>query len=142
MNSMLDEQMVQALALKFEGLKQAHIVNIRTLLNNGVGVAEHPDSAATIEGELAKVAEYDDKLAALNFDRYQSWSAAQKISNDSQPALYVFQGDVYQGLQAETFDKKDIDSPIATSEVVVVCFDFDNQKPVPVFDQILKDYNA
>ena len=33
MNSMLDEQMVQALALKFEGLKQAHIVNIRTLLN-------------------------------------------------------------------------------------------------------------
>ena len=65
MNSMLDEQMVQALALKFEGLKQTHIVNIRTLLNNGVGVAEHPDSAATIEGELAKVAEYDDKLAAL-----------------------------------------------------------------------------
>ena len=49
-----------------------------------------------------------DKLAALNFDRYQSWSAAKKISNDSQAALYVFQGDVYQGLQAETFDKKDI----------------------------------
>ena len=65
MNSMLDEQMIQALALKFEGLKQAHIVNVKTLLNNGVGVAEHPDSAATIEGELAKISEYDDKLEAL-----------------------------------------------------------------------------
>ena len=65
MNSMLDEQMIQALALKFEGLKQAHIVNVKTLLNNGVGVAEHPDSAATIEGELVKISEYDDKLEAL-----------------------------------------------------------------------------
>ena len=65
MNSMLDEQMIQALALKFEGLKQAHIVNVKTLLNNGVGVAEHPYSAATIEGELAKISEYDDKLEAL-----------------------------------------------------------------------------
>ena len=65
MNSMLDEQMIQALALKLEGLKQAHIVNVKTLLNNGVGVAEHPDSAATIEGELAKISEYDDKLEAL-----------------------------------------------------------------------------
>ncbi|OUW11170.1 MAG: hypothetical protein CBD26_03195 [Candidatus Pelagibacter sp. TMED166] len=45
-------------------------------------------------------------------------------------------------VESYVFDKKEIDSPIATSEVVVVCFDFDNQKPVPVFDQILKDYNA
>ena len=64
MNSMLDEQMIQALALKFEGLKQAHIVNVKTLLNNGVGVAEHPDSAATIEGELAKISEYDRRTNA------------------------------------------------------------------------------
>lgn len=65
MNKMLDEQMIQALALKFEGLKQAHIVNVKTLLHNGVGVAEHPDSALTIEGEIGKVAEYDDKIEAL-----------------------------------------------------------------------------
>ena len=58
--------------------------------------------------DIASLMGLSDKLAALNFDRYQTWSAAKKISNDSQPALYVFQGDVYQGLQAETFDKKDI----------------------------------
>ena len=47
-------------------------------------------------------------MATLNFDRYQSWSATKKISADSKPALFVFQGDVYQGLQADTFNKKDI----------------------------------
>ena len=51
-------------------------------------------------------------------------------------------GNTSFNVESYVFDKKDIDSPIATSEVVVVCFDFDNQKPVPVFDQILKDYNA
>ena len=42
-----------------------------------------------------------DKLATLNFDRYQSWSPAKKVSADSKPSMLVFKGDVYQGLQAE-----------------------------------------
>ena len=49
-----------------------------------------------------------DKLASLNFDRYQSWKAEKKISNNSKPALLVFKGDVYQGLQAEDFKKGDL----------------------------------
>ena len=35
-------------------------------MKNPVGVAEHPDTMATIEEELGKIAEYKDKLAALN----------------------------------------------------------------------------
>ena len=58
--------------------------------------------------DIASLMGLSDKLATLNFDRYQSWSAAKKMSADSQPALFVFQGDVYQGLQADTFNKKDI----------------------------------
>ena len=58
--------------------------------------------------DIASLMGLSDKLATLNFDRYQSWSAAKKMSSDSQPALFVFQGDVYQGLQADTFNKKDI----------------------------------
>jgi hypothetical protein len=58
--------------------------------------------------DIASLMGLSDKLATLNFDRYQSWSAAKKTSADSQPALFVFQGDVYQGLQADTFNKKDI----------------------------------
>ena len=58
--------------------------------------------------DIASLMGLSDKLATLNFDRYQSWSAAKNMSADSKPALFVFQGDVYQGLQADTFDKKDI----------------------------------
>ena len=35
------------------------------MIENGVGVAEHPDTMETIEKELEKMAEYEDKLAVL-----------------------------------------------------------------------------
>ena len=53
--------------------------------------------------EIASLMGLSDKLASLNFDRYQSWKAEKKISDNSKPALLVFKGDVYQGLQAEDF---------------------------------------
>ncbi len=37
------------------------------------------------------------------------------------------------------FDEQNTLKPIATSKVVIVCFDFDNQKSLPVFKQIIKD---
>ena len=58
--------------------------------------------------DIATLMGLSDNLASLNFDRYQSWKAAKSISSDSKPALFVFQGDVYQGLKADTFSKKDI----------------------------------
>ena len=51
-------------------------------------------------------------------------------------------GNTSFNIESYIFNEKDIQNPIATSNVVIVCFDFDNQKPVPVFSQILKDYNA
>ena len=45
-----------------------HQLNIEILMSNGVGVAEHPDVMATIEQELALMAEYQDKLEML--ERY------------------------------------------------------------------------
>ena len=44
-----------------------------------------------------------DKLATLNFERFQSWSASKKIGSDAKHALFVVIGDVYQWLQAEDF---------------------------------------
>ena len=35
-------------------------------MQKGVGVAEHPDIMQTIEDELGKIAEYKDKLEALD----------------------------------------------------------------------------
>ena len=49
-----------------------------------------------------------DKLAVLNYDRYQSWTASKKISSDSKQSMLVFKGDVYQGLQAEDLSEADM----------------------------------
>ena len=49
-----------------EGQIAKHTINAQVFMKNPVGVAEHPDTMATIEEELGKIAEYKDKLAALN----------------------------------------------------------------------------
>ena len=49
-----------------------------------------------------------DKLALINYDRYQSWSASKTVSKDSKPSMLVFKGDVYQGLQAEDLSKAEM----------------------------------
>ena len=58
--------------------------------------------------DIASLMGLSDKLAALNYDRYQSWKASKEISNDSKPSMLVFKGDVYQGLQAEDLTKKEM----------------------------------
>ena len=48
-----------------EGQIAKHEINASVFLNNPVGVAEHPGTMETLEQELAMIAEYRDKLAAL-----------------------------------------------------------------------------
>ena len=59
--------------------------------------------------DIASLMGLSDKLATLNFDRYQSWAASKKASNDSKPSMLVFKGDVYQGLQAEDLTNRELD---------------------------------
>ncbi len=47
-----------------------------------------------------------DKLGLLNFDRFQAWNTPFTADNAKQAAL-AFKGDVYTGLNAETFSAKD-----------------------------------
>ena len=42
-----------------------HKMNIDVLLDNNVGLAEHPDIMETIESELEKMSEYCDKYEML-----------------------------------------------------------------------------
>jgi cytoplasmic iron level regulating protein YaaA (DUF328/UPF0246 family) len=53
-------------------------------------------------GRLMKIS---DKLADLNFGRYLNWHPPFTLDNAKQ-AVLAFQGDVYQGLQADTFTAK------------------------------------
>ena len=64
MNNFRDD-LIEASMKYFEAQIAKHKVNIDVLMENGVGVAEHPDIMETIEKELAIMAEYEDKLAVL-----------------------------------------------------------------------------
>ena len=42
-------------------------------------------------------------------------------------------------VESALFNKNNTEEPIATSKVIVVCFDFEKQKSIPVFKKIIKD---
>tara|TARA_B100001094_G_scaffold321628_1_gene369646 strand:- start:394 stop:630 length:237 start_codon:yes stop_codon:yes gene_type:complete len=60
------EDLIKASRLHFEAHIQKHKVNVENMMENAVGVSEHPDIMDSIEKELAIMAEYDDKLSVLN----------------------------------------------------------------------------
>lgn len=58
-------------------------------------------------GELMKLS---TQLADLNYERYQNWKAPKALSDDSKPALTVFTGEVFKGIDATTFSQKDFEN--------------------------------
>ena len=57
---------------------------------------------------LKKLMKVSDKIATLNVERFRSFETPFSLENAKQAAL-AFKGDVYLGLQAETFDEADLD---------------------------------
>ncbi len=57
---------LKASRLHFKAHIEKHRINVEILLENGVGVAEHPDIMETIEKELEIIAEYHDKVEMLD----------------------------------------------------------------------------
>ena len=58
--------------------------------------------------EISNLMKISEKLALLNTERYKSWKGLKKESSHSKQAIFVFKGDVYQGLNIEEFNKKDL----------------------------------
>lgn len=54
--------------------------------------------------DIKKLMGVSDKIAQLNYERYQSFETL-----DEKAALLAFQGDVYKGLEAETLDSNSLD---------------------------------
>lgn len=73
------------------------------------------DQAAALIEELRQLSPADvsglmgisDKLGLLNFDRFQAWRRPFTVDN-AKPAVLAFKGDVYTGLEAETFNRRDL----------------------------------
>lgn len=57
--------------------------------------------------EIQKFMDISDKLANLNSKRFQKWSLPFNKTNSS-PAIFSFSGDVYEGLNANSFEDDDI----------------------------------
>ena len=58
--------------------------------------------------DLSELMSLSDKLAALNVARYESWN--KRFTNqNSKAAIFAFNGDVYEGLDASTLTKKQLE---------------------------------
>lgn len=58
--------------------------------------------------KLTLLMKINSKLAQLNYERYQAWQMPFNPTNAKQTIL-SFKGDVYNGLDAETFNQEDFD---------------------------------
>lgn len=58
--------------------------------------------------EVADLMGLSDQLAALNVGRYRDWSKKFTDAN-SKPAIYAFDGDVYEGFDVKTLNPKAVD---------------------------------
>ena len=56
--------------------------------------------------DIAELMKVSKKIADLNFDRYEAWDKKFTEKNAKQ-AVLAFKGDVYTGLDAESFSSKD-----------------------------------
>jgi len=57
--------------------------------------------------EISSLMKISDKLGALNFVRFNEWKTPFTMNNAKQ-ALLAFKGDVYTGIDAETFSSQDL----------------------------------
>ncbi|MEP1096408.1 MAG: peroxide stress protein YaaA [Cyclobacteriaceae bacterium] len=58
--------------------------------------------------EVKDLMSISKQLAGLNVHRYKEFQREHNVEN-SQPSVFAFNGDVYQGLQAQTFDQKKLE---------------------------------
>lgn len=57
--------------------------------------------------DLSELMNMSSKLGALNHERYANWHPPFNKDN-ARPAIFTFMGDVYQGLEANTFTAADL----------------------------------
>lgn len=76
---------------------------------------EYMEEAAYLIGKLKKLSQkqigklmsLSDNLSSLNKNRYQNWQTPKNLE-DSKQAAWAFRGDVYTGLDADSFSEKEI----------------------------------
>jgi hypothetical protein len=62
---MMRTKIIHALRAHFEAHILKHKMNIEIMLENPIGIPEHTDFMESVEKELEMIAQYSDKLEAL-----------------------------------------------------------------------------
>jgi uncharacterized protein len=57
--------------------------------------------------KLSELMHLSLQLTELNYQRYKNWESPEAISSTCQPAVNVFTGEVYKGLDVDSFSQKD-----------------------------------
>ncbi len=60
------EQLIAALKAHAQGEIAMHKANVEVYLQSPVGIGEHSDITQAMQGELDKIARWDDQLEVLN----------------------------------------------------------------------------
>jgi hypothetical protein len=61
----MKDEIKMVLRKQFQAGIDKHATNVRIMLNNPMGIHEHTDFMSAVELELGYIAEYKDKLEAL-----------------------------------------------------------------------------
>ena len=72
--------------------------------------------------ELGRLMSISDKLAELNYGRYQDFSLPLTAADRAKPALLAFKGDVYQDLAADDFTERELDFADRQLRILTVHF--------------------
>jgi cytoplasmic iron level regulating protein YaaA (DUF328/UPF0246 family) len=60
--------------------------------------------------KIAALMHLSPQLADLNYARFQNWEKPLTPSDETKPAVTVFTGEVYKGLDVDTFTQKDFEN--------------------------------
>ncbi len=93
-----------AKSLDFDTVSKASLYSTPDFLEESAVLIEELKGLSP--SDVASLMKISDKLAHLNVERFHDWHTPFTQKNAKQ-AVLAFQGDVYQGLEAETFTKKD-----------------------------------
>ena len=61
----MKDEIKMVLRKQFQAGIDKHATNVRIMLNNPMAIHEHTDFMSAVELELAQIAEYKDKLEAM-----------------------------------------------------------------------------
>ena len=61
----MKQQLIEALEMQFTSSITKHKMNVEIMLSNPMAIHDHTDWMGAVEAELAQIAEYEDKLDAL-----------------------------------------------------------------------------